>query len=302
MKEIKIKIDSQLDSILSMIEKEIKEFEDIIENAKDGDKKVQAKKTIIIYKALYKYYSDKFKAIQENAEKELSNYIRIVDDAASDERVFEVGKSELVDLSDLLKDVADENVKEEILESFGQFAGSTVGDRFIGSNIPDMAPSSNVQDDISDEEDNTYTINNDDIKKVDIKKIDEEIEEQHGSNVEGELTGSSVEGELTGSNVEGETIGSNVEGEKNASDVAGEKVASDVEGEIVGSTVAGDIVGSTVEGEIVQEKNDENKLHSSNVEGDTVGSSVEGEIVGSSVEGNLADEDEDDDMPKKSSN
>ena len=293
MKEIKIKIDSQLDSILSMIEKEIKEFEDIIENAKDGDKKVQAKKTIIIYKALYKYYSDKFKAIQENAEKELSNYIRIVDDAASDERVFEVGKSELVDLSDLLKDVADENVKEEILDSLGQFAGSTVGDRFIGSNIPDMAPSSNVQDDISDEEDNTYTINNDDIKKVDIKKIDEEIEEQHGSN---------VEGELTGSNIEGETIGSNVEGEKNASDVAGEKVASDVEGEIVGSTVAGDIVGSTVEGEIVQEKNDENKLHSSNVEGDTVGSSVEGEIVGSSVEGNLADEDEEDDMPKKSSN
>jgi hypothetical protein len=293
MKEIKIKIDSQLDSILSMIEKEIKEFEDIIKNAKDGDKKVQAKKTIIIYKALYKYYSDKFKAIQENAEKELSNYIRIVDDAASDERVFEVGKSELVDLSDLLKDVADENVKEEILDSLGQFAGSTVGDRFIGSNIPDMAPSSNVQDDISDEEDNTYTINNDDIKKVDIKKIDEEIEEQHGSNVEGELTGSSVEGE---------TIGSNVEGEKNASDVAGEKVASDVEGEIVGSNVAGDIVGSTVEGDIVKEKNDENKLYSSNVEGDIVGSSVEGEIVGSSVEGSLADEDEEDDMPKKSSN
>jgi hypothetical protein len=293
MKEIKIKIDSQLDSILSMIEKEIKEFEDIIKNAKDGDKKVQAKKTIIIYKALYKYYSDKFKAIQENAEKELSNYIRIVDDAASDERVFEVGKSELVDLSDLLKDVADENVKEEILDSLGQFAGSTVGDRFIGSNIPDMAPSSNVQDDISDEEDNTYTINNDDIKKVDIKKIDEEIEEQHGSNIEGELTGSSVEGE---------TIGSNVEGEKNASDVAGEKVASDVEGEIVGSNVAGDIVGSTVEGDIVKEKNDENKLYSSNVEGDIVGSSVEGEIVGSSVEGSLADEDEEDDMPKKSSN
>ena len=312
MKEIKIKVDSQLDSILSMIEKEIEEFEDIIKNTKDGDKKVQAKKTIIIYKALYKYYSDKFRDIQNNAEKELSNYIRIVDDAASDERVFEVGKTELVDLSDLLRDVTDENVKEEIMESLGQYAGSTVGDRFIGSNIPDMTASSNVTDDISNVEDNTYTIDNENIKKVDIKKIDEEIDEQHGSSVAGDMTGSNVEGEMVGSSVEGELVGSNVAGEMTGSSVEGEIGGSNVEGELVGSNVEGDktashvegeLVASDVKGEVVESDEEETEEHGSNVEGDLVGSNVAGEMVGSSVEGNLAEDDEEDeDMPRKSSN
>ena len=299
MKEIKIKVDNKLDSILSMLEKEIEEFENIIKTSKDGDKKVQAKKTIIVYKALYKYYRDKFKDIQENAEKELSNYIRIVDDAASDERVFEVGKSELVDLTDLFKDVTDENVKDEIMESLGQYAGSSVGDRFIGSNIPDMRAASNVPDDISDIEDNTYSINKEDIKKVDIKQIDEEIEDQHGSSVAGDTTASDVAGEMTGSSVEGKIInveeeqyGSNVEGETVASNVAGETTASDVAGETTASNVAGEITSSDVAGEIT----------ASNVAGETTASNVAGEIVASSVAGKLVEpEDEDDDMPRRSS-
>jgi hypothetical protein len=299
MKEVKIKVDNKLDSILSMLEKEIEEFENIIKTSKDGNKKVQAKKTIIVYKALYKYYRDKFKDIQENAEKELSNYIRIVDDAASDERVFEVGKSELVDLTDLFKDVTDENVKDEIMESLGQYAGSSVGDRFIGSNIPDMRAASNVPDDISDIEDNTYSINKEDITKVDIKQIDEEIEEQHGSSVAGNTTASDVAGETTASDVAGETVGSSVEGkisnveeEQYGSNVEGETIASNVAGEMTASDVAGETTASNVAGEIT----------SSDVAGETTASNVEGEIVGSSVAGKLVElEDDDDDMPRRSS-
>ena len=54
MEEINLKIEAMLNEILMMLDKEIERFEKVLKTTTDANKKAQIKKTVILYKALFK--------------------------------------------------------------------------------------------------------------------------------------------------------------------------------------------------------------------------------------------------------
>ena len=345
MKAIMSKVNSNLKSILDVLEKDVKKLEKTMNATKNGDKQVKIKKNLILRKALLRYYKDKFNDVINNAERELSNYISIVDDTAFAERVFDLKNNELVNIQELLSDVTDDNLKEDIMDTYSQFAGSVVEERLVGSEIPEFSPSSTVTEgpvelnekDETDENDyygsfGSY-VGEQISEEVEMKITDEDgnelygsdVEESHGSNVEGKLVeddedeedhGSNVEGKLVAEDEDEEDHGSNVPGKMDASQVAGKLVEDDedeedhgsnVEGKLVAededeedhsSDVEGKIDASQVAGKLVVDEDDEESSYGSNVPEDErkklfPGSTVPGKTEGSKIAGKIVEDDED---------
>ena len=224
MEEINLKIEAMLNEILMMLDKEIERFEKSLKTTTDANKKAQIKKTVILYKALFKYYSNSFKDIEKNLQGELSHYLNIVDTSAGCERVFDQSEK-VFDVKELLKDVTNPDLRDEIKDTFGKLAGSTVSEVSPGSNIPELSVGSRVDEDgnLPEGEDIVY-------ESYDIS-VDEMFA---GSNVPGEGSikthSSTVNSENMGSNVSEKVFGSDINSES-YSNVSEKVFGSDINSE-----------------------------------------------------------------------
>ena len=237
MEEINLKIEAMLNEILMMLDKEIERFEKVLKTTTDANKKAQIKKTVILYKALFKYYSNSFKDIEKNLQGELSHYLNIVDTSAGCERVIDQSE-EIFDVKELLKDVTSQDLRNEIKDTFGKLAGSTVGEVSPGSNIPELQMISRVDEDgnLPEGEDITY------------EHSDESYDEM--------FIGSTVPEKKMESRINSEAIGSKVNSEKKmpktkiqGSSKVSEKVFGSKVNSEHGSKVSEKVFGSTVNSE-----------------------------------------------------
>ena len=225
MEEINLKIEAMLNEILMMLDKEIERFEKVLKTTTDANKKAQIKKTVILYKALFKYYSNSFKDIEKNLQGELSHYLNIVDTSAGCERVFDQSEK-VFDVKELLKDVTNPDLRDEIKDTFGKLAGSTVSEVSPGSNIPELSVGSRVDEDgnLPEGEDIVY-------ESTDIS-VDEMFA---GSNVpeEGSVKthSSTVNSENIGSNVSEKVFGSDVNSERYSSTISEKVFGSEINSE-----------------------------------------------------------------------
>ena len=220
MEEINLKIDAMLNEILSMLDKEIERLEKLLKNTDDVNKKAQIKKTVILYKALFKYYSKSFKDLEKNLQGELSHYLNIVDTSAGCERVIDQSEK-IFDVKELLKDVTIQDLRDEIKDTFGKLAGSNVGEVSPGSNIPELQMGSRVDEDgnLPEGEDITYEHSDESYDEMFIgsnvpeKPIGSKVNSEASSRISEKELGSKVNSEY-GSKVSEKVFGSNVNSER----------------------------------------------------------------------------------------